>query len=300
MSRVEIALGPLTYNWQNPAREALYSAAATEEAFDIVYIGETVCAKRIPVAAAVMADAAETLEKAGRKVVYSALSLATNESERRQVTDLCEVEDLLVEANDAGALRTLAGRPHFVGPHMNVYNPGTLEALAERGAVSFCLPWEVNRKGIEVMARRANDLGVVVEIEVFGKAPLAISARCHHARAYGFTKDSCQYVCDRDPEGMAVRTLDGQNFLTLNGLQTQGHAVTLLVSEVQALRDMGVGRLRLSPMNMDMNAVARVYRDLLDGRTDAATAEQTLLGMLGDREPANGFYYGVEGSTWAA
>lgn len=300
MSRVEIALGPLTYNWQIPQRQALYGAVASEPAFDVVYIGETVCAKRTPVVGQVMAEAVSTLEDAGRKVVHSTLSLATTASERRQILEIAEERDLMVEANDAAALRALSGRAHHVGPHINIYNPGSLEALAEHGAVSFCLPWELSRKSIEVIARRAADLGVATEIEVFGKAPLAISARCHHARAYGFTKDSCQYVCDRDPEGMAIRTLERQNFLALNGLQTQAYAVTLLVAEIEALRTMGVTRLRLSPLDLDMVKVGQIYRGLLDGKTEAKDAEIALLELLGDREPANGFYYGLEGSTWAA
>ncbi|GEO80556.1 ubiquinone anaerobic biosynthesis protein UbiV [Pararhodospirillum oryzae] len=300
MDRVEIALGPLTYNWTAARRASFYEGIAADPTFDMVYMGETICAKRQAINGAVMAEAITALEAAGRKVVHSTLSLATTDPERRAIADLVEDPSLTIEANDAGALRGVVGRPHHVGPHINVYNPGTLEVLAERGAVAMCLPWEIDRKSLDVLIRRGRDLGMVMEVEVFGKAPLAISARCHHARAYGMTKDGCQYVCDRDAEGMAVDTVDGQPFLTLNGLQTQAHAVTVLIAEIAELVNMGVGRLRLSPLDLDMSAVAAVYRKLLDGALEAPAAEEALLALLGERDPANGFYYGVEGSTWAA
>lgn len=300
MDRVDLALSPLTYNWTAQKRGAFYKTIAAEPAFDMVYMGETICAKRQAIVGEAMAESVAALEAAGRRVVHSTLSLAITPPERQAIADLAQDPDLLVEGNDPGALRALAGRPHHVGPHVNVYNTGTLEVLAERGATAICLPWELERKSIEILAAKGRDLGLTVEVEVFGRAPLAISARCHHARAYGLTKDTCQYVCDKDVEGMAIDTLDGEQFLTLNGLQTQAHAVTLLVSEIPHLVSCGVGRLRLSPLDVDMPLVARTYRALLDGAMDAEQAEATLVDLLGDREPANGFYYGIEGATWAA
>ncbi|ABC23324.1 ubiquinone anaerobic biosynthesis protein UbiV [Rhodospirillum rubrum] len=300
MTRVDIALGPLTYNWPADKRRAFYEDIAKQPVFDMVYMGETICAKRSAIVGEAMADSVLALEAAGRTVVYSTLSLAITDPERQAITDVAADRDLLVEGNDAGALRACAGRPHHVGPHVNVYNEGTLDVLAARGATSICLPWELERASIERLAARARHHGMVAEVEVFGKAPLAISARCHHARAYGLAKDGCQYVCGKDLEGMPVDTLDGEAFLTLNGLQTQADAVTLLVSEIASLVEAGVGRLRLSPLNMDMGAVAGIYRALLDGALEADVAQERLITLLGDRAVANGFYYGIEGSSFAA
>ena len=42
-----------------------------------------------------------------------------------------------------------------------------------------------------------------------------------------------------------------------------------LVRELAALEAMGVGRYRLSPQDVDMVAVARTFRGVLDGRLDA-------------------------------
>jgi collagenase-like PrtC family protease len=44
---------------------------------------------------------------------------------------------------------------------------------------------------IRAMCAQTTGLGVTVEVQIFGRLPLALSARCYHARAHGRTKDSC-------------------------------------------------------------------------------------------------------------
>ena len=53
---------------------------------------------------------------------------------------------------------------------------------------------------------------LATEVFAFGKVPLAMSARCYHARAHKLTKDNCRFVCEKDPDGMPVKTLDGAGF----------------------------------------------------------------------------------------
>lgn len=295
-----LALGPLLYNWSAERRRAFYAGIADDSPFDVVYLGETVCAKREPLVADAMAEAAERLVAAGKTVVLSTLALAVTEGEVAALRGVAGADGFPVEANDAGALALLAGRPHRVGPYVNVYNEGTLRVLHGRGAVSVCLPWELKRETLTLLAAEARRLGMDAEVQVFGRAPLAISARCYHARAHGLSKDGCRYVCGQDPEGMAVDTLDGAEFLRVNGTQTQGEALTLLAREVADLTAAGVTALRLSPHDLDMAAAGRLYRDLLDGRTDAAAAEEALLALLDDRPAANGFYHGRDGAAWVA
>lgn len=300
MSLPRLALGPLLYNWPAERRRAFYAAIAADSPFDTVYLGETVCAKREPLVADAMAEAADLLEAAGKRVVLSTLALAVTGPEVDALRGVTAADAMPVEANDAGALALLGGRPHHVGPYVNVYNEGTLRVLADRGAVSVCLPWELNGDSLRRLAAAARKLGMAVEVQVFGRAPLAISARCYHARAHGLSKDGCRYVCGQDAEGMPVDTLDGSAFLRVNGTQTQADALTLLAREVAELRDAGVTCLRLSPHDLDMAAAGRVYADLLAGRTDAAAAEAALLDLLDGRAAANGFYYGRDGAAWVA
>src|SRR5690606_18481521 len=97
--------------------------------------------------------------------------------------------------------------------------------------------------------------GAEIEVWAFGRIPLAISARCYHARLHGRTKDSCQFVCENDPDGLRVNTLNDEKFLTINGVQTLSHTYCNLVAEAKRLGEVGVSTLRLSPHTCDMVAV---------------------------------------------
>ncbi len=61
---------------------------------------------------------------------------------------------------------------------------------------------------------------IPIEVWGWGRLPLAISGRCYHARLHDRAKDNCQFVCGIDPDGRDVDTLDGQDFLAVNGVQT--------------------------------------------------------------------------------
>jgi len=116
-----------------------------------------------------------------------------------------------------------------------------------------------------------------LEVLIFGRLPLAISASCYHARACDLHKDNCQFVCAEDANGMAVDTLDGAPFLAVNGVQTLSHAYAELSASVPRLIDIGIRRLRLSPQaGIDMVSVAAVYRELADGGSDPAEAASRL------------------------
>ncbi len=112
---------------------------------------------------------------------------------------------------------------------------------------------------IRALTGEAAKLGVMTEVQVFGRVGLALSARCYHARAHGRTKDSCQFICNEDADGMTLRTLEDQPFLTVNGIQTMSHDYLNLAAELADLQDMGIGRFRLSPHSCDMVAVANNF-----------------------------------------
>lgn len=294
----ELTLGPLLFNWPAERWRDFYAAIADEAPVEIVYLGEVVCSKRAPLQTECLADAAERLRAAGKRVIFATLAEVTQSIDRRLIDSVVGIVDATIEANDASALRALAGRPHHVGPYINVYNEDTLAVLAARGAVGVCLSPELPRSAVETLARHADAAGVAVEVQAFGRAPLALSARCYHARAHGRTKDSCQYVCEEDADGMTLDTLSGRPFLAINGIQTLSHACLNLAPDVARLAAAGVSRFRLSPHGCDMAAVARAFRDLLDGRIEAAEATARL-SALGPPGPfANGFLARRPGYRW--
>ena len=173
-----------------------------------------------------------------------------------------------------------------------------MAVLAGNGVRNVCLPPEMPATAIRALAPEAAKLGVTLEVQVFGRVGLALSARCYHARAHGRTKDSCQFVCNDDPDGMTLRTLEDKPFLTVNGIQTMSHDYLNLAAELADLQDMGVTRFRLSPHSCDMVAVATIFRDALDRRIDAAEAAARLDALQLGAPFSNGFYHGKRGHSW--
>lgn len=291
----KLALGPILFNWPAQEKRDFFFRIADEAPVDTVHLGEVVCSKRAPFFAPYAPQVAERLRRAGKEVVCSSLALVMTEREREDMRALAAAADPLIEANELGCAALLAGRPHAIGPYVNVYNEGTLRYFVRRGAVRVALPFELPAASIEVLAAATEH--VALEVQVFGRTPLAISARCYHARAHGLHKNNCQYVCEADRDGMALQTLEGAPFLAVNGTQTLSYTLGNLVGELDRLVDIGIRRFRLSPHRLDMVAVAEVFRAVLDRRCDADEAIRRLSRLAAFAPFANGFYHGVAGCT---
>lgn len=291
--RAKITLGPVLFNWQPEAWRDFYASIADEAPVDQVYLGEVVCSKRMPFFDELIVDVIERLERAGKSVILSTLVMPTTNRERRLMRELVSGFDQLIEVNDISTLSHLDGRPHVIGPFINTYNEPMLAYLARRGARAVCLPPELPLASIRSIAAANED--VAVEVFAFGRSPLAISARCYHARLHGLTKDGCQFVCGEDPDGLDVDTLDGQAFLTVNGVQTLSRSYTCLIRDIPQLLDAGVSGLRLSPHTCDMVAVSRLYRDVADGGCEPDAALEKLRHLVPGAAFSNGFLHGAAG-----
>lgn len=290
---LRLTLGPVLFNWRPEVWRDFYFRIADEAAVDTVCLGEVVCSKRQPFFAPVLPEVVERLAAAGKEIVLSSLALIMSERELDQARALvAEAEGLLVEANDVSVASLLAGRPFAVGPLVNVYNEGTLRTLAGLGATRVCLPAELPAPVIALLAGAS---AAEIEVQAFGRMPLAISARCYAARARNLSKDGCQYVCAEDPDGMTVETLDDEPFLAVNGTQTLSHHYLDLLGDLGGLRAAGVNRFRLWPQRVDMVAVAELFRAVGEGRLDPAEARADLADLCPDADFANGYVHGREG-----
>ena len=294
----ELTLGPVLFNWEPERWRDFYFRIADEAPVTAVYLGEVICFKRAPLFDDYFDAVAERLKAAGKTVVRSTLAEVMSKQERQMIEDVCD-GDNMVEANDGSALLRLRGRPHHAGPFINVYNERTLAVLAAGGVCNVCLPPEMPASAIRAFCPEAAKLGVSLEVQVFGRIGLALSARCYHARAHGRTKDSCQFICNVDADGMTLRTLEDKPFLTVNGIQTMSHDYLNLAGELAELQDMGVTRFRLSPHSCDMVAVAAIFHDALDRRIDAKEAAGRLDGLKIVAPFSNGFYYGKPGHRFS-
>jgi O2-independent ubiquinone biosynthesis protein UbiV len=290
--RMSLTLGPVLYNWPIARWIDFYSRIADEAPVDRVCIGETVCSKRKPFVDEVILGTVDRLERGGKEIVYSTLALPTTKREVRDIGDMIQA-GYLVEANDITTVHLLNGRPHVVGPFLNIYNEVALTVHLKLGATRVCLPPELPLSSIHTMAAGNN----AVEVFAFGRPPLALSARCYHARSHGMPKDACQFVCERDSDGMDVSTIDGVPFLAVNGIQTLGYVVTAAVREIGALREAGVVSLRLSPQTCDMVRVATIFRGLADGHTTEKEATEALGALALPGPMSDGFLRGLPGCT---
>lgn len=295
MQSTTLTLGPVLFNWPAARWRDFYFRIADEAPVDHVCIGEAVCSKRQAFLADVLPTVIERLERAGKEVLLSSLALPTLKREIRHDADLINGRHML-EVNDVSLLPAVAGRTHAIGPFLNVYNEGTLRFLASRGARLVALPPELPRSSVEAIASSVPN--VTLEVWAFGRTPLAISARCYHARVHGYSKDSCQFVCDRDADGMTIETLDNEPFLVVNGVQTLSYAFCNLLREANGLVDIGVSSLRLSPHTCDMVGIARLFRDVLDGRRDADDAFLSSRDACPSATFSNGFIHGTAGASY--
>ncbi len=296
--RFELTVGPVLFNWPADALVDFYAKIADEAPVDRVVVGELVCSKRLPFYADRIPAVVERLERGGKTVALASLALPTLERERRAARDLAEQTEHEVEIDDLTLLRWMRpARPFAVGPLVNVYNENTLAYLARLGARRFCLPPELPIASVAPLAKAADAVDARIEIWAYGRIPLAISSRCAHARIHGLSKDSCQFVCANDPDGLTARTLDGADFLAVNGVQTLSHVTANLIGDCASLAAAGVRALRLSPHSGDFVSVAQAFADAAARRISGEEGVARLGRIVHDAEFSNGFLFGDCGAA---
>lgn len=295
---MDLTVGPNFFFWEAETIRAFYRDLAASPVAR-VSLGELICSKRLPFWRDEIPAAVEALQAAGKEVALTSLALVTLKRERKLTADLMDM-DLPVEVNDLSALIHIPeGRPFWVGPLVNVYNEGTLRWLIRRGARRICLPPELTLDSVAVLAQAGRDEGVPVEVWGHGRLPLAISARCYHARLHDRAKDSCQFVCGEDPDGRDVGTLDGQRFLTVNGVQTLSQSTASMALKVEDLQGAGVSALRLSPQSRDFAAICAAYADRLSGDLSGTALAAMLRPMVPGGALSDGFLSGPAGAAWS-
>ncbi|MBK1667254.1 U32 family peptidase [Rhodovibrio sodomensis] len=299
----ELTLGPLLLHWPGAAWRDFHFRVADEAPVDTVTLGEVVCPKRWPFNRPYLEAVIDRLQRAGKRVVVATPALVGNDHDAALVRELAG-HGLPVEINDMAALGLLQrdGRPaEIAGPGVNSYNEATLRHLGQQGVSRAVPPPELPPASVRhlagLSAAGSGDLPAL-EVQAFGRWPLAISARCYHARAYGRDKATCQYACANDPDGLPVDTLDDQPFLAVNGVQTLSHAYACLAGELADLARTGVRAFRLLPQDVDMVAVARVYRELLGGDVETSAALEAIQQICGAVALANGYQHDAPGAAW--
>lgn len=260
---MRLSLGPLQYFWPREQVLAFYREAALWP-LDVIYLGETVCSKRRELRCRDWLTLADELAADGREIVLSGLALLEAESELGALLRLVENGRFLIEANDLSAVQLCRerGLPFVAGPTLNVYNHRALALLFADGLRRWVPGVEQGRELIaDLCAAYRGDGGLMPELEVivWGRLPLAYSARCFTARAFDLGKDDCGFRCLEHPDGLALASREGAPFLRINGIQIQGEEIVDLGPELPALRALGVNILRLYPQRQGMAEVVQRF-----------------------------------------
>ena len=142
---LKLTIGPVPYLWDGEKWRDFYFRIAESPQVDAVTLGEVVCSKRDHFTRPYLDAVVERLTASGKAVALASLALVTLEREAIATRRLAR-SALPVEANDLSALRLLAGRPHLVGPFVNVYNGATARLLAESSG-------DLVRRGLDFVAR---------------------------------------------------------------------------------------------------------------------------------------------------
>lgn len=177
------------------------------------------------------------------------------------------------------AVQMLAGNTDFIGgASLNIYNPGTLKKLVGMGLTRWVMPVELSKS---VLAGFLEEMPLGIESEVFawGRLPLAYSARCYTARAHKVPKDACGYCCIDYPDGLMLTTREDEDFLIINGIQTQSARVHNLVHELSGALS-GIDIFRISPQSEHTEQVISLFDQVRRGALDANEASSKLQALV--------------------
>jgi O2-independent ubiquinone biosynthesis protein UbiV len=291
---MKISLGPLQYYWPRQQTLEFYDAVAAMPV-DIVYLGETVCSRRHQLRLDDWLDVGAQLAATGKEVVMSTLPLIESESDLKAIRRLIDDERFAVEANEMGAVRLLSTRRQqfIAGPTMNVFNANTLRLLTDLGAKRWVMPPEASHD-ILVGIQAGRPVGVETEVFVHGRVPLAYSARCFTARRFNLQKDNCEFKCIDFPDGMQLKTREGDVFLNLNGIQTQSARAYNLLLDLPDLFAAGADILRIGPQASGTAEIVGAFRGVVEGTQEPRAAWQALQALM-PAGSCNGFWHGRPG-----
>ena len=279
MKTMKLSIGPIQYFWERERVLDFYQQAA-DSAAEIVYLGEVICSKRRLVKFEDWLAIGNELKQAGKEVILSSLTLLEAASEMSSLKKLCQNESFMVEANDISAVQLLssAGKDFVTGPSFNIYNGRSLHLLARKGLKRWVLPVELGLETLkDLQALRPE--GVETEVFALGRLPLAYSARCYTARSHNLPKDDCQFKCIDYPDGRMLETQEDQEFLVLNGIQTQSALTHQVLDQLPELEALGVDVLRISPQYHGTMRIIEIF-DIARNNNDITILSEELLKLL--------------------
>jgi len=297
---MKLSLGPILYFWPRPTIEDFYQHHINGPV-DVIYLGETVCAKRRSLKPAEWIELARQLATSGKQIVLSTLALIEAGSDLSGVKQMCNNGEFLVEANDMGAVQLMVEQklPFVAGPSLNIYNAQTLRLLHQQGLIRWVAPVEMNADTLKDILNETESMGFRDQIETevfsFGRLPLAYSARCFTARFRNLPKDHCQFVCQDYPDGLPMDSQEGEAFFNINGIQTQSGRIQHLLPHWQQMQSAGVDLMRISPQAQHTGEIVQRYHEIIQGQPVDADIKRYL-----NAPTCDGYWCGQPGMDYIA
>jgi len=278
-NKMKLSIGPIQYFWERERVLDFYQQAA-DSAAEIIYLGEVICSKRRLVKTEDWLAIGNELKQSGKEVILSSLTLLEAASELSTLKKLCSNDAFMVEANDVSAVQLLskAGKQFVTGPSFNIYNGRSLQLLAKKGLKRWVLPVELGLETLKDL-QALRPAGLETEVFALGRLPLAYSARCYTARSHNLPKDDCQYKCLDYPDGRLLKTREDQEFLVLNGIQTQSALTHQVLDQMPELQALGVDVLRISPQHTGTMQILEIF-DKARNNTALNTLNEELTELL--------------------
>ena len=290
---IKLSLGAPQYYWPRQTYFDFYEAMAASPV-DIVYLGETVCSRRKELRLSDWLDIADLMRSAGKEAVLSTQVLLESGVEVSTMHKVTANPDYLIEANDMGAVQRLSGKRPFVGGlHLNIYNQPSLQWLAQLGATRWVAPLEMKHEDLSALIQNGPQ-NLQTEVFAYGRMALAFSARCFTARQRNLPKDDCQFSCLDHPDGLMLKTRESEEFLVLNGIQTQSARVHNLIDELPRMQRMGVAVARISPQAQHTGEIVTLFDAVRQGSLAPRDARAQLQPLMPEQS-CNGYWHGRPG-----
>lgn len=291
---MELTLGPILFEWKKEEVDRFYEEVRDMDV-DRVYVGEVICTKKLGLSPSSVEKTVRPLEASGKKVTLSSLAIVSNEQELEYTRNMVSMHSS-IEANDMSVLNiaNTGEKEVFSGPHITSYNAPSIEFLKSIGIKRVTFPVELPKESIVHNIRHTS-----VDSEVFahGKVPLAFSWRCYTSRAFGLTKTDCRHHCARYPDGMEIKTMDGEPVFSINGTSLLSARTYTLMEYVEELKDIGVKAVRVSPQYKNTGKILELFRKRIAGLLGPEEG-MAKLEELGEGPFCNGWFLNGAGKDY--
>lgn len=285
---MKLSLGNIQFFWPKEMVFDFYDQAKTSLA-DTIYLGESVCSKRRELRLGDWLNIAKELQQHGKNVVLSSMALLEAKSELSTLKKVCSNGELMVEANDFGAVDLLSQKnlPFVAGSALNIYNQHDLNYLYNKGMQRWVMPVELSKDWLNNIYQELHTLNLAgkfdIEVYGYGYLPLAYAARCFTARSENRPKDDCSLCCINYPQGREIDSQEGDKLFRMNGIQTLSGKEQNLINDLASMTGT-VDLVRISPSNKDSLAWLTLFQQNLSGQ-----APISLEGYC------NGYWHKIEG-----